>query len=118
MRVDIIGKGLVNAVKIAKGGCNIILPLIGTMVFADLAKDVLDDIRYSGKVGYDDAVKAILDSGMFSNQKQEAISVLKVGENSDFYKAVISVARSSMLSYNKLETIKNMNKKNEEESQA
>lgn len=113
-----IGKVLISAVKIAKKGCDIALPIVGTVMAADLAKNILDDIRYSGKVGYDDAVKAILDSSMFSSQKQEAITVLRIGESSEFYKAVIRIARSSMLSYDRLETIRNMNVRNEEESRA
>lgn len=110
-----IGKVLIAGAKLAKKGCGIVLPIIGTVVCTDLVKDIYNDIRYSGKVGYDDAVKAILGSNMYSTNKQDAISVLKMGESSEYYKAVIMTARSSMYSYDRYETIKNMSEQNEEE---
>lgn len=113
-----IGKVLLTGVKIVKRGCGIVFPIIGTVVCTDLVKDIYNDIRYRGEVGYDDAVRAILDSNMFSANKQDAISVLKTGESSEYYKAVIIAARSSMFSYDRFETIRSMSERNEEGSQA
>lgn len=59
-------------------------------------------------VGYDDAVSAIMDSGMFSNDKAGAVTALKKYASDEYYKAVISIAESGMFSDEKLNTIRNI----------
>ena len=61
---------------------------------------------------YDDAVKAIMDSSMFSHDKADAVAVLSRYESSTFYKAIVHVAKdSSMFSHDKVEMIKTLSEK-------
>lgn len=58
---------------------------------------------------YGDAVGAIIDSGMFSHDKRDAVEALNRYESSEYYKAVIQVAKdSSMFSHDKVEMIKHL----------
>lgn len=58
-------------------------------------------------VGYKDAVGAIMDSNMFSHYKTEAVEALKRHESSDYYGAIIRIAKdSSMFSHDKVKMIK------------
>lgn len=59
-------------------------------------------------VGYDDAVSAIMDSGMFSNDKAGAVTALKKYASKEYYKSVISIVESGMFSNEKLDTIRNI----------
>lgn len=60
-------------------------------------------------VGYSDAVKAIMNSNMFSGDKSQAVSVLKRYDSSEFYKAIISIANdSSVFSGDKVRMIKQL----------
>lgn len=94
--------------KIAKAGCTFAARSLVLVLSYTSAKDIIETIRYSGKVGYNDAVSAIMSSSMFSSNKNEAVSALKKDGDSELYKAVIHVVRSNMLSSNKVETIKNI----------
>jgi hypothetical protein len=59
--------------------------------------------------GYSDAVKAIMDSRMFSHDKRDAVELLERYESSEYYKAVIQVAKdSSMFSHDKVKMIKHL----------
>ena len=56
---------------------------------------------------YDDAVKAIMDSGMFSHDKADAVEALKRYGTTEFYKAIIHIAEDdSMFSHDKSDMIK------------
>lgn len=46
---------------------------------------------------YNDAVKAIMNSNMFSSDKKAAVEALKRNETMDFYKAIISIANDSKM---------------------
>lgn len=61
--------------------------------------------------GYDKAVKAIMDSGMYSHDKKEAVSVLNTNGTAEFYKAIVYIAQSGMYSHEKLESIKSLSNK-------
>lgn len=50
--------------------------------------------RNSETVGYDDAVKAILNSSMWRSDKPEAVTCLKRCAGSNYYKAIIVIANS------------------------
>ena len=100
-----------NAKKVknfAKRSCQAVIPILGTVLASISVKDLMDMFSYSGDVDYGDAVNAIMSSTMYSHDKTRAVSVLKVGETSDFYKAVINVAKSSAYSHDKVTTIANM----------
>ena len=51
--------------------------------------------RDAASPGYLDAVNAILDSDIWSSDKQELISELKRDGNAEFYKTVISVVKNT-----------------------
>lgn len=58
---------------------------------------------------YSDAVGAIMDSGMFSRDKSEAVEALKRHEVSDYYGAIVRIAKdSSMFSHDKVKMIKHL----------
>ena len=59
-------------------------------------------------VGYYDAVRAIMETGMFASDKREMISVMKHNASEDYYKAVISIVRTGMFASDKIEMIKAM----------
>jgi hypothetical protein len=58
--------------------------------------------------GYDDAVKAIMDSDMYSHDKQSAVSALKLHGTAEFYKAIVYITNSGMYSHEKVESIKRL----------
>lgn len=58
---------------------------------------------------YSDAVGAIMNSGMFSHDKREAVEALDRYESTEYYKAVVQVAKdSSMFSHDKVKMIKHL----------
>lgn len=58
---------------------------------------------------YDNAIKAIMNSGMYSHDKCEAAELIKRGEDAEYYKAIIHVAQDSRLySYDKVELIRGL----------
>jgi hypothetical protein len=59
--------------------------------------------------GYDDAVYAIMKSDMFSHHKRDAVSALKRNGNTEFYNAIIHIAKdSSMFSHDKAKMIEHL----------
>ena len=61
---------------------------------------------------YNDAVKAIMNSSMFSHDKRDAVAALKRYGTHEFYKAIVHVAKdSSMFSHDKVEMIKTLSEK-------
>lgn len=62
--------------------------------------------------GYDDAVEAIMKSGMYSHDKRDGVAALKRYGTQEFYKAIVHVAKdSSMYSHDKVEMIKALSEK-------
>lgn len=114
---DIIVKGLSGVAGYISKGIKIASPILVTMVLSGKAKDKLEDIRYSGNVKYDDAVRAIMDSSMLSRCKREIASVVKADESSEYYRGVIYIVRSSMLSSDKVDLIKELSCKVENEEE-
>ena len=56
---------------------------------------------------YDDAVKAIMKSGMYSHDKADAVASLKRMAGTEFYRAIIHIAEDdSMFSHDKVNMIK------------
>lgn len=81
----------------------------GLLVASPFIRDVIVSAKRNGVIAnYGEAVNAIMESGMWSDDKQEAISVLKRYETNDFYRAVISIVNSNMWSSDKLEAIKGL----------
>ena len=68
--------------------------------------DCAVDDYVSAFAGYDDAVSAIMKSGMYSHDKCEAVAILKRKEDREYYKAIIHVAQDSRLySHDKVKLI-------------
>lgn len=106
---EMVRKGLSTIVDITKKGITIASPFIVSSLINGTAKEVIDKIRYSGNVKYDDAVKVILDSDMLSSYKKEAMELLKTDEESKYYKSVVYMIQSSLLSSDKIKMIKTLN---------
>ena len=108
-----------GAMKVAKRGLRIVGPiLVAAWYNKSTIQNVMEDIRLSGNVGYDDAVKVITNSVMYSSDKCDAVELLMTGQDSEYYKAIINVVRANMYSSDKLDLIRTMNNKLEEGSQA
>lgn len=108
MKNKTIKKGLFTLGRIAQTGCKVVCFGVLTALSYLSATDVVKVVRYSGVVGYGDAVSAIMESSMWSEDKKKAVAVLKQNQHSDFYKAIIHVAQSSMWSEDKVKTIMDM----------
>ena len=62
--------------------------------------------------GYGEAVAAIMESNMFSCDKEEAVTALKANGSADFYKAIVSIVRDpKTFSCDKRDMIKALSKK-------
>lgn len=109
-----IKKGLCNTGELLKKGFVIVIPVVATALINSSAEELVDKIRYSGKVSYGDTVKAILDSNMFSSAKNEAVSMLKTDGDSDYYRAVIQVIKSTMFTDSKLKMIHQLSRKDQD----
>lgn len=71
-------------------------------------KYVIEDPE-SSFAGYDDAIGAIMRSGMYSHDKANAAAALKRNGSSSFYKAIIHIAKdSSMYSHDKVDMIREL----------
>lgn len=109
---EVICNGLNCVMGIAKKSIRIIGPVaVAAMYNKSTIQKVIDEIRYNGNVGYDDVIKAITDSGMYSSDKCRAVELLKVDGSAEYYKAICSIVRSDGYSSSKLGMIETMNKK-------
>ena len=96
-------------VEVGRKGLNYAIPILGIVLFSNTVINKLDVMRYNtGTVKYDDAVRAITNSSMWSEDKSKAVAMLGADGGSNFYKAVIDVVKSSMWSEDKLKTIQDM----------
>ena len=96
----------------AKKGIRVVGPIAVAAIYNRSAiQRVAEEIRFNGNVGYDDTIKAIVGSDMYSSDQCRAIDLLKVGETSEYYKAVVKVVRSVGYSSSKLAMIEAINKK-------
>lgn len=108
-------KGLGTVKRIVSKGCEIAIPIIQVALVGKSVSDIADDLKLRcGSVGYDDAVKVISESGMYSGDKTKVILALKRNEETDFYRAVINTAKSSMYSSDKVKIILKMCGENDE----
>lgn len=107
----LVGKDAMKTVaNIAKSLKGVIIPVLGVVLSSITISDLLNAVRYRGNVGYDDAVKVIMNSSMLASYKTEAITVLKHDGSPDYYRAVISTVNSDMMSSYKVDAIRNMSK--------
>ena len=66
-------------------------------------------MRYKGNVKYSYAVDVIMNSSMFSSDKNRAVAVLNKNEDAEYYRAVIKVVKSNMYPSDKIRAITNLN---------
>lgn len=66
--------------------------------------------HYTVDSSYEKAANAICNSGMYSNDKAEAINSLRENETEEYYEAVISITKSSMYSKDKVKAIRGLAK--------
>lgn len=113
---EYVKKGLTTVGNVLKTGFSIVAPIVVTTLATGAAKQLQDKAQFCGVVGYGDAVKAILESNMYSSGMEEAISLLEKGRDSEYYKAVIRVVGSNTYSSAKLRMIKEISGKLEGEA--
>lgn len=95
--------------NVAKAACSIaVFGIVTALRFLDM-KDVVKTIRYNGNVTYSDAVGVIINSGMLSSTKSEAMAELKKNKDSDYYRAIIQVVESGLLGSDKIRAIQSIN---------
>ena len=79
------------------------------LVASNKLMEQLTEVPESSFAGYDDAVGAIMKSGMYSHDKAHAIEALKNNGSSAFYKAIIHIAKDSgMYSHDKVNMIREL----------
>lgn len=79
----------------AKSTCQVVGVFVSYVLISKYIPDYIEAQNQSYKrVGYSDAVTAIMESNMWSDDKRKAVSMLKRDKDSDFYKAVIAVANN------------------------
>lgn len=101
-----IKRGLISTAEIIKKGFMIAGPIVAATLINGKAEEIVNKMRYCGEVGYDDAVKAILDSDMLSSYRKEAVSLVKLDAESDYYKSVIYAVQSSLLGSDRVDLIR------------
>jgi hypothetical protein len=58
--------------------------------------------------GYYDAVRAIMNSSMFADDKRAAVEAMKQNGSTEYYKTVINIVNTSMFADDKIEMIKSL----------
>ena len=86
-----------------------VFKVAGTIAVAGVALAKAYDKRYY--TSYNDAVRVIMNSSMWSEDKVKAISALYANAKPELYMAVIKVVESSMWSSDKVKVIIEMCKK-------
>lgn len=108
-----IKRGLISTVEVVKKGCMIAAPIVAATLINGKAEEIVNKMRYCGEVGYDDAVRVILDSDMLSSYRKEAVSLVKVGRGSDYYRAIIHAVGSSLMSSDRVDLIRRLSEAEE-----
>jgi hypothetical protein len=93
---------------IAEQLCEVGAYVLVYTVSSKVMKDILDGDNFE-RVGYDDAVYAIMHSSMYSHDKSDAVAALKRNENPAFYKAIVHIAKDPRTySHDKLDMIEDL----------
>lgn len=95
-----VGKTVLNVFGIAATGL-----LVTQMVKNE---EYVSEPSISYGVTYSDAVEAIMESDMWSSDKEQAVTYLNRRETADYYKAIINIVNGDMWSSDKLKLIKNL----------
>ena len=105
---DFINRKLQSCVCVLKEGCKLIVPIMILGVIGTMEKKVQNITYVAGEANYGNTVKAIMESDMFSSDKNKLILVIPRDEDSQFYFGVIEIVKSDMFSSNKVNSVKNM----------
>lgn len=100
-----------RALDISKKALKIVVPIVAAAIAKNGQANLNNLFRTASDYTYSGAVQAVMDSGMWSADKNKAINALPKDADSEVYKAICSIANSGMWSADKLETIINMSKK-------
>ena len=93
-----------NIAELVGGATCYVLMVAASQKMIDYATD-----NYISEYGYNEAVKAIMDSGMYSHDKCDAVSTLKRDGDCELYKAIIHIVKDSRLySHDKLKMVKEL----------
>jgi hypothetical protein len=94
--------------QFAKNLCGIVV--FGTLMMLPrvLHVEYVSGEHEHERVGYYDAVRAIMETGMFASDKREMVAAMKQKASEDYYKAVISIANTDMFASDKIEMIKSL----------
>lgn len=94
MRFNIANETVGRIVKVVGG---VIVYGLASTVSTKSIKDIVDDVRYSRKASYSDAIGAIMNcSSMLDSYKNEAVAVIKKDGDCEYYKTVIKIAKSNI----------------------
>ena len=104
LNTEMTKRGLKVVGSVAKRVLSAVGPLVVARVVLGNPFDNKNTIG-GGDASYNDAVSAILNSGMWAEDKSKAVSELKMDMRPEVYKAVIEVAKTSMFSEDKRNTI-------------
>lgn len=94
--------------KITDVGCKIAVYGLTTWLSYMSVKDTIDTTQFSSNVTYSDTVKVIMNSAMYSTDKNKILELLKKDESTDYYKSIIQVIKSNMYSGDKVMAIRSI----------
>ena len=97
-----VGKNVVEGCKVAFCVGLLALPYLST-------SKPKYTVRY-GEAEYNDAVKAVVSSDMYSHDMSTVIEALKKDADTTYYGAIISIVNSNMYSHEKVKTIIDISK--------
>lgn len=89
-----------------------VMKVAGAVAVTGLALIKMSETEYN--VTYNDVVKVIMDSNMWTDDKVKAITALKLDAKSEQYLSIIKVVNSSMLSSDKTKLIVELCRNTEE----
>lgn len=113
VNMELVKRGLSAVGEYGKAVCAIVVPIVGATLVEKGVGEIVSKIRYSGKVKYDDAVRAILDSSMYSDAKKKSVALLKHDGDAEYYRAVVYITKSSMYTDAKVELIESLSVEDE-----
>lgn len=98
--------------NVVKEYSKVLGPLVGYAIFSQRGAiiNAIDELRYSGNVKYDDAVKVIMDSDMIAAYKTNILKILKRDQDSEYYKTIIHIVKSDVIAAYKVDMISEINK--------
>lgn len=104
--------------KLVTGGISkgqgILLTGLAMMGLDKLSKGIAKKNQEEKVIGYDDAIRAIMNSSMFGSDKQKRVELVKFGQNPEYYNAIISIMHASLFGSERIKSIKSINSNLEE----